>query len=87
MMGSNTHLHVRFGDEECVIVVPDGDEPVREFQHGETVQFMFHADRIHLFSRETEQNLEHAPAAPAAEVPAPEAEEPAPAAAEVPSEP
>ena len=84
MMGSNTHLHVRFGDEECVIVVPDGDEPVREFQHGETVQFMFHADRIHLFSRETEQNLEHAPAAPAA--PAPAAEEPAPAAAEVPSE-
>ena len=25
MMGSNTHLHVRFGEEECVIVVPDGD--------------------------------------------------------------
>ena len=99
MMGSNTHLHVRFGDEECVIVVPDGDEPVREFQHGETVQFMFHADRIHLFSRETEQNLEHAPAAPAApapaaeepapaaEAPAPATEEPAPAAAEAPSEP
>ena len=87
MMGSNTHLHVRFGDEECVIVVPDGDEPVREFQHGETVQFMFHADRIHLFSRETEQNLEHAPAAPAAEEPAPATEEPAPAAAVAPSEP
>ena len=87
MMGSNTHLHVRFGDEECVIVVPDGDEPVREFQHGETVQFMFHADRIHLFSRETEQNLEHAPAAPAAEEPAPATEEPAPAAAEAPSDP
>ena len=87
MMGSNTHLHVRFGDEECVIVVPDGDEPVREFQHGETVQFMFHADRIHLFSRETEQNLEHAPEAPAAEEPAPATEEPAPAAAEAPSEP
>ena len=87
MMGSNTHLHVRFGDEECVIVVPDGDEPVREFQHGEIVQFMFHADRIHLFSRETEQNLEHAPAAPAAETPAPEVEESAPAAAEAPSEP
>ena len=91
MMGSNTHLHVRFGDEECVIVVPDGDEPVREFQHGETVQFMFHADRIHLFSRETEQNLEHAPEAPAApapdaEEPAPATEEPAPAAAEAPSE-
>ena len=38
MMGSNTHLHVRFGEEECVIVVPDGDEPVREFTLGERVQ-------------------------------------------------
>ena len=61
MMGSNTHLHVRFGEEECVIVVPDGDEPVREFSLGECVHFTFHADRIHLFSRETEHNLEHDP--------------------------
>ena len=61
MMGSNTHLHVRFGEEECVIVVPDGDEPVREFSLGERVHFTFHADRIHLFSRETEHNLEHDP--------------------------
>ena len=61
MMGSNTHLHVRFGEEECVIVVPDGDEPVREFTLGERVHFTFHADRIHLFSRETEHNLEHDP--------------------------
>ena len=61
MMGSNTHLHVRFGEEECVIVVPDGDEPVREFSLGERVHFTFHAERIHLFSRETEHNLEHDP--------------------------
>ena len=61
MMGSNTHLHVRFGEEECVIVVPDGDEPVREFTLGERVHFTFHAERIHLFSRETEHNLEHYP--------------------------
>ena len=61
MMGSNTHLHVRFGEEECVIVVPDGDEPVREFTLGERVHFTFHAERIHLFSRETEHNLEHDP--------------------------
>ena len=61
MMGSNTHLHVRFGEEECVIVVPDGDEPVREFSLGECVHVTFHADRIHLFSRETEHNLEHDP--------------------------
>ena len=61
MMGSNTHLHVRFGEEECVIVVPDGDEPVREFSLGERVHFTFHAERIHLFSCETEHNLEHDP--------------------------
>ena len=61
MMGSNTHLHVRFGEEECVIVVPDGDEPVREFTLGERVHFTFHAERIHLFSCETEHNLEHDP--------------------------
>ena len=61
MMGSNTHLHMRFGEEECVIVVPDGDEPVREFTLGERVHFTFHAERIHLFSCETEHNLEHDP--------------------------
>ena len=52
---------LRFGEEECVIVVPDGDEPVREFTLGERVHFTFHAERIHLFSCETEHNLEHDP--------------------------
>ena len=61
MMGSNTHLHLRFGADEVVVLVPDGDEPVREFSLGETVHFTFHAERIHLFSRETGHNLEHDP--------------------------
>ena len=61
MMGSNTHLHLRFGADEVVVLVPDGDEPVREFALGETVHFTFHAERIHLFSRETGHNLEHDP--------------------------
>ena len=59
MMGSNTHLHVRFGDDEAVILVPDGEEPVHEYQIGESVHFTFLSDHIHLFSKETEQNLEH----------------------------
>lgn len=63
MMGSNTHLHVRFGEDEAVILVPDGDEPVHEFKTGETIHFAFLSDRMHLFSRETERNLEH-PAEP-----------------------
>lgn len=61
MMGSNTHLHVRFGQDEAVILVPDGDEPVREYRTGETIHFTFLSDRIHLFSLETECNLEHSP--------------------------
>ena len=58
MMGSNTHLHVRFGEDEAVILVPDDEEPDREFAVGQQVQFAFSGDRIHLFSRDTEQNLE-----------------------------
>ena len=61
MMGSNTHLHLRFGEDEVVVLVPDGDEPVREFSLGETVHFTFHAERIHLFSKENGHNLEHDP--------------------------
>lgn len=59
MMGSNTHLHVKFGQDEAVILVPDGDEPVRDYNPGEIIHFTFLSDRMHLFSRETECNLEH----------------------------
>ncbi len=59
MMGSNTHLHVKLGEDEVVILVPDGDEPIREFNLGEVVTFDFHPERLHLFSEETERNLEH----------------------------
>ena len=59
MMGSNTHLHVRVGNDEAVILVPDEEEPTGGFEAGQTVQFAFSGDRIHLFSKETEQNLEH----------------------------
>ena len=55
MMGSNIHIHARFGTEEVVIVVPECD---REFRKGETVHFVFTAEKMHLFSKETEKNLE-----------------------------
>ncbi len=67
MMGSNTHLHVRFGEDEAVILVPDGDEPIHEFHVGEIIHFTFSSERMHLFSRETEQNLEHVGQSDAAE--------------------
>lgn len=59
MMGSNTHLHVRFGEDEAVILVPDELEPEGGFAPGMQIGFSFASDRVHLFSRETELNLEH----------------------------
>ena len=58
MMGSNIHLHVRFGESEAVILVPEEDD---EIPVGCTVRFTFQPERIHLFSRETELNLEFDP--------------------------
>ena len=58
MMGSNTHLHVRFGEEDAVILVSDEDETANRFATGMPVQFDIPTDRLHLFSRETELNLE-----------------------------
>ena len=59
MMGSNLHLHVRFGDDEAVILVPDDEEQDSRLAPGHTVRFTFSSDRMHLFSKETELNLEH----------------------------
>ena len=58
MMGTSTHLHVRFGDDEVVIFQPDDDTHARRITRGDKVRFSFSGDRLHLFSKETEQNLE-----------------------------
>lgn len=58
MMGSNTHLHVRFGEEEAIILVSDEEEPRGGFAPGDHVRFSFPCERMHLFSLDTEQNLE-----------------------------
>ena len=58
MMGSNLHLHVRFGDDEAVILVPDDEEQDCSLALGHTVHCTFSSDRMHLFSKETERNLE-----------------------------
>lgn len=57
MMGSNIHLHVRFGEEEAVILVPDENEPANGFAAGDKVQFDIPSERIHLFSKDTGLNL------------------------------
>jgi len=54
MMGSNIHLHVRFGEQDTIILAPETETLSR----GATVCFTFQTDRMHLFSKETEENLE-----------------------------
>ena len=56
MMGSNVHFHVKFGEAEAVIVVPEEQATA---QGGETIHFDFSPEHILLFDQETEQNLEH----------------------------
>ena len=58
MMGSNTHLHVRFGEDTAIMLIPDADEQQQKFRRGDQIRFTFSSDRMHLFSKETEQNLE-----------------------------
>ena len=59
MLGANLHLHVSFCDQELIIVVPDPDDISCRFQQGDEVRFTFGADRVHLFSVDTECNLEY----------------------------
>jgi len=61
MMGSSTHLHVRFGEDEIVILVSDEDPRAHTITRGSTVRFRFAEERIHLFSKQTEHNLETLP--------------------------
>ena len=61
MMGSSTHLHVSLGEDKIVIMVPEGEDTDR-YHRGDPIRFTFQSDRMHLFSRETEENLEYLPA-------------------------
>lgn len=67
MMGSNIHLHVHFAENDIVVVVPDPDESSQHFRIGDTVNFSFGPDRLHLFGKDTEVNLEYGVKTPAAE--------------------
>ena len=57
MMGSSIHLHVRFGEEEAVVLLPDTDDAAERSANGQTVHFSFDENRILLFDPESERNL------------------------------
>ena len=57
MMGSSVHLHVSAEGRDVIIIVPT-IEMTSHYHMGDTVHFTFNGSVAHVFSRETEKNLE-----------------------------
>ena len=57
MMGSSVHLHVNAAGKDVIIIVPT-IEMKGHFAMGDTVHFSFNGNVAHVFSKETEKNLE-----------------------------
>ena len=57
MMGSSVHLHVRAEDRDVIIIVPT-IEMKNNYRMGDTLHFSFKGNVAHIFSKETEKNLE-----------------------------
>ena len=57
MMGSSVHLHVNAEGRDVIIIVPTIDMK-GNYKLGDTVRFSFKGNVAHVFSKETEKNLE-----------------------------
>ena len=57
MMGSSVHLHVSSEGRDVIIIVPTTDMS-EHYSIGDTVHFSFSGRVAHVFSKETEHNLE-----------------------------
>ena len=57
MMGSSVHLHVSALGKDVIIIVPT-IEMEGNYKIGDDVHFTFNGNVAHVFSKETEKNLE-----------------------------
>ena len=57
MMGSSVHLHVNADGHDVIIIVPTVDM-TGNYEMGDTVHFSFAGKVAHVFSKDTEKNLE-----------------------------
>jgi len=57
MMGSSVHLHVNAEGRDVIIIVPTTDMK-GNYEMGDIVHFSFQGNVAHVFSKETEKNLE-----------------------------
>ena len=58
MMGSSVHLHVTAEGRDVIIIVPTTDMKA-SYRHGDALSFTFSGSVAHVFSKETEKNLEY----------------------------
>ncbi|MBO7728886.1 MAG: sn-glycerol-3-phosphate ABC transporter ATP-binding protein UgpC [Oscillospiraceae bacterium] len=58
MMGSSVHLHVSAEGKDVIIIVPTTEMLTDAFKMGQQVHFTFNGAVAHVFSKETEKNLE-----------------------------
>ncbi len=57
MMGSSVHLHITAENRDVIIIVPTVDMK-GNFRMGDSVRFGFKGNVVHVFSKETDRNLE-----------------------------
>ena len=58
MMGSSGHLHVNANGRDVIIIVPTLDME-NNYNYGDLVHFTFAGNVAHVFSKETDKNLEY----------------------------
>ena len=57
MMGSSVHLHLNADGKDVIVIVPTIDMK-GSYKQGDTVHFTFGGNVAHVFSKETDKNLE-----------------------------
>jgi ABC-type sugar transport systems, ATPase components len=58
MMGSTVHLHLNADGKDVIVIVPTIDMK-GSYKQGDTVHFSFKGNVAHVFSKETDKNLEY----------------------------
>ena len=60
MMGSSVHIHLNAGGHDSIIIVPTIDLKDEEYpQIGDKIRFTFSQNVVHMFDKETGENLEY----------------------------
>lgn len=60
MMDSSTHLHVKVGGNDVIVIIPAIDLNIgrsNNSAHGSTIKIMFAGDTVHIFDKESGKSL------------------------------